>query len=51
MPKELISAQLRRASALTPWGIRIGGGQDRGRVLVLEKVGQGMANLETVAES
>ena len=38
MPKEIVSAALSRASGVVPWGIRIGGGQDRGRVLILEKV-------------
>lgn len=38
MPKEMITATLDRAAGCIPWGIRIGGGQDRGRVLVLEKV-------------
>jgi hypothetical protein len=37
MPKEFLTFELNRASG-TPWGIRIGGGVDRGKVLVLEKV-------------
>ena len=37
MPKEMITIELRR-SAGQPWGMRIGGGVDRGKVLVLEKV-------------
>jgi len=37
MPKEFLTFELNRVSG-TPWGIRIGGGVDRGKVLVLEKV-------------
>lgn len=37
MPREFIEVEMNRTPG-TPWGIRIGGGQDRGRVLVLEKV-------------
>lgn len=38
MGKELISVELTRESGSIPWGIRLGGGKDRGRVHVLEKV-------------
>ena len=37
MPKEMITIELRRSPG-QPWGMRIGGGVDRGKVLVLEKV-------------
>ena len=37
MPKEMHIVELQRDPGV-PWGIRIGGGQDRGRVLLLEKV-------------
>jgi hypothetical protein len=37
MPKEILSFELTRDSRV-PWGMRIGGGVDRGKVLVLEKV-------------
>lgn len=37
MPKEFLTFELSRNPG-TPWGIRIGGGVDRGKVLVLEKV-------------
>jgi len=37
MPKEIIEIALRRSPG-EPWGLRIGGGVDRGKVLVLEKV-------------
>lgn len=46
MGKELISVELTRESASIPWGIRLGGGKDRGRVHVLEKVTyQGLAHI------
>ena len=39
MPKEIVEIQLKRnAAKKEPWGLRIGGGVDRGKVLVLEKV-------------
>jgi hypothetical protein len=38
MPKEFLTFELSRSSGGTPWGMRIGGGVDRGKVLVLEKV-------------
>ena len=38
MPKELVNANLNKKHPGQPWGIRIGGGKDRGRVLVLENV-------------
>jgi len=38
MPKEIIEIALRRTTASEPWGLRIGGGVDRGKVLVLEKI-------------
>lgn len=38
MPKEFLTFELARSSGGTPWGMRIGGGVDRGKVLVLEKV-------------
>ncbi|CAB4054153.1 LDB3 [Lepeophtheirus salmonis] len=38
MSKEFIEVELIRPNERTPWGLRIGGGKDRGRVLVLEKV-------------
>ena len=38
MPKEFLTFELTRSSGGTPWGMRIGGGVDRGKVLVLEKV-------------
>lgn len=37
MPKEMLTVEMTRRSG-EPWGLRIGGGQDRGRVLVLENV-------------
>ena len=37
MPKEIIAITLKRNKG-EPWGLRIGGGVDRGKVLVLEKV-------------
>ena len=38
MPKEIVEIQLKRnAAKKEPWGLRIGGGVDRGKVLVLEK--------------
>lgn len=37
MPKEMLVVEMTRRSN-APWGIRIGGGQDRGRVLVLENI-------------
>lgn len=37
MPKEMLTVEMTRRPGV-PWGIRIGGGQDRGRVLVLENV-------------
>ena len=37
MPKEMLTIELRRSPG-QPWGMRIGGGVDRGKVLVLEKV-------------
>ena len=37
MPKEIITIELRRSPG-QPWGMRLGGGVDRGKVLVLEKV-------------
>jgi len=37
MPKEMIEIALRRSPG-EPWGLRIGGGVDRGKVLVLEKI-------------
>jgi len=39
MPKEIVEIQLKRnAAKKEPWGLRIGGGVDRGKVLVLEKI-------------
>ena len=39
MPKEIVEIQLKRnAAKKEPWGLRIGGGVNRGKVLVLEKV-------------
>uniref|UniRef100_A0A0K2V6N9 PDZ domain-containing protein n=1 Tax=Lepeophtheirus salmonis TaxID=72036 RepID=A0A0K2V6N9_LEPSM len=38
MSKEFIEVELIRPNERTPWGLRIGGGKDRGRVLVLEKI-------------
>lgn len=37
MPKEMFVVELLRSHG-QPWGLRIGGGQDRGRVLLFEKV-------------
>ena len=37
MPKEMLMFDMARNPGQS-WGIRIGGGQDRGRALVLEKV-------------
>ena len=37
MPKEMITIELRKSLG-QPWGMRIGGGVDRGKVLVIEKV-------------
>ena len=37
MPKEMLTIALRRTPGQS-WGMRIGGGVDRGKVLVLEKV-------------
>ena len=37
MPKEMITIELRKSPG-QPWGMRIGGGVDRGKVLVIEKV-------------
>ena len=37
MPKEIVEISLKRNKG-EPWGLRIGGGVDRGKVLVLEKV-------------
>jgi len=37
MPKEIVEIKLRRSPG-EPWGLRIGGGVDRGKVLVLEKI-------------
>lgn len=37
MPKEIIAITLKRNKG-EPWGLRIGGGVDRGKVLVLEKI-------------
>ena len=38
MGKEMISVELTRETGSHPWGFRLGGGVDRGRVHVLEKV-------------
>lgn len=37
MPKEIVEISLKRNRG-EPWGLRIGGGVDRGKVLVLEKI-------------
>jgi len=37
MPKEMITIELRKSPG-QPWGMRIGGGVDRGKVLVIEKI-------------
>jgi hypothetical protein len=37
MPKEILDFEMTKPQGVS-WGIRIGGGVDRGKVLVLEKV-------------
>ena len=48
MPKEFLTFDLDRPTGATPWGIRIGGGVDRGKVLVLEKVTQDQDEASTL---